>query len=333
MRALFSDGQEITSTDYNRISTVLHKEIYNDLLFAMLNGETDAFFGEGFKAFDVNEFTVEVGAGFGLQSFGGNILPMKLTAPMRINIPPPADALGMTIQARSIEVDSERGLRLFKDLDTDAIVERETVLSRDWSAEVVLKVAQATTVPPDPDPGFVAIAQLRVAPAGIASFQDVRKIFPTPKVGNNSGNLAYEHVVGSELGGGVTHLTLQTAIQSAQEGDRILVLTNLAIAPREQVIEVGKNNIEIDFKLGTTLFSFGNFQGLEPQVGMRVTGNGCVIKNPTFKDFGPARPGPPPTDVAGFIDEGEGTMLLRPRFDNCAENIIGDPYVDFEREV
>ena len=332
MRALFSDGQEITSTDYNRISTVLHKEIYNDLLLAMLNGETDGFFGPGFRPRVFNNFTIEVAPGFGLQSFGGNILPMKLSDNMRISIPPQGQAVGMTLQARSTEVDSVRGNRLFKDLNTDTIQEEETVLTRDWSVELQLKIAEGgSTVPPGPDPGFVAVAELDVVPVnGISTFKDVRKIFPTPKVGSDTGSLGHDLVVGSEIGGGVTHLTLQGAIADASEGDRILVITNLVVNAGEQVIELGKDNIELDFKLGTVIFAFGNFVGTQKEIGLLVTGNGCVIKNPTFSGFGPTRAN---ADVAGFIDQGEGTMLLRPRFHNCAVNIIGDPYVDFEREV
>ena len=181
-RRLFYTKEELLAEDVNAIRNNYEKLILDRFLSKAVP-RIPAFIGGGFKP-ELDGNVVNVQPGIGLQRVAqtdgsSDIRLMALDAEEEMTFVLPA--AGQTkkdlIQARSVLVNEPNANRNFK--VGASIVERSTVISQTWSAEVAVKAG----VSPDAqgnynaDDGWVPVAVVSLNDTGITALEDARDFY------------------------------------------------------------------------------------------------------------------------------------------------------------
>ena len=181
-RRLFYTKEELLAEDVNAIRNNYEKLILDRFLSKAVP-RIPAFIGGGFKP-ELDGNVVNVQPGIGLQRVAqtdgsSDIRLMALDAEEEMTFVLPA--AGQTkkdlIQARSVLVNEPNANRNFK--VGASIVERSTVISQKWSAEVAVKAG----VSPDAqgnynaDDGWVPVAVVSLNDTGITALEDARDFY------------------------------------------------------------------------------------------------------------------------------------------------------------
>ena len=191
-RRFFNDGQELTYADLNAISSAIEREIYDRVVYEMLQRTQDAFFGDGFLVEYSAATSVTVNAGLGIQYdntqsspeanrrpvYNSAIVTKTLTTPDGVN-----DRIDIVCvkAARDTEISATRK---YKDASDDSVTNQSLVVQTDWEADIIVTAGTPALSPvaPSTPSGYIKIAELLVEAgtgmAGSGAVTDTRTLMP-----------------------------------------------------------------------------------------------------------------------------------------------------------
>lgn len=179
-RRAFQDGMEITFGDLSAINTEHEKELYDRVLFEMLQEFTAGVFGGAFAVTRVSATQVQVAAGNGFfqdttqATPEPQLRPLFLAALQTLNVASP-DATNPRIDIICIAPGRANTLtasRKYKDPTTSVISSQNLNVETDWSPtlQVVTGTPGATPAVPATPAGYMKLAEVLVtAVSGIAA--------------------------------------------------------------------------------------------------------------------------------------------------------------------
>jgi hypothetical protein len=323
-RQNFSDGQEIIYQDLNKIPSRAERFLLDKVIFELLGRNASGFFQDSLSVSRVsnNELSVRAGLGFQLNEtdvFEPDNKPVFLSANESVIVPtanPSQDRIDI-VTVRAALQDSQTETRKFKDAFSSSISTSDTVVSKEWLAEVVLVegVPSATPAVPATPAGYVKLAEVLVEAANgvtaAVNITDSRELLPLAATVGTTGSRDYDAVIGDTNEIGFSHETLKAALDDSaiQSGAKILVTRDETI---DITPEVTKDNIEIVFKPNVTLT-----KGTQTK-GLIINANGVRITNGRFADFSTGG------DIAIEIGAANDYNMIRDvRFLNCDTTISG----------
>lgn len=179
-RINFNDGQEIIYQDLKSISPALELELYDRILYEVMNRQQNVFFGDSFKAIFVNSTTVQITSGSGFQYDSTQVDPEPKNRLLYL-----ASSTNKTIAAANpsnpridiVCVKANRATtstvsRNFKDATSGVVTSVSQDTETDWSADIVVTTGTAAASPTAPatPSGYIKIAEITVsASTGVAS--------------------------------------------------------------------------------------------------------------------------------------------------------------------
>jgi hypothetical protein len=192
-RRKFNDGGEITHDDLSAVSSSLEIELYERVLFQLMNRQENKVFGDSFQVAYASATSVTVKAGVGFQTDGTQVDPepqkrllyvesqltKNLSTPDASN--PRIDIVCIKAERATIDTDT----RKYKDL-LGNVSNTTQDIETDWEAEVTIVAGTPASSPaiPSTPAGYIKLAELAVAAstgmAGAASVTDKRPVFQRP---------------------------------------------------------------------------------------------------------------------------------------------------------
>jgi len=191
-RPNFNDGQELIYQDFNRAAALAERNLYDRIIFKMLQGVENAFFQDDLKASYLSSTSVSVSAGLGFQTDNTQVSPeptkrllyrsaaqtLNLTAPDGVN-----DRIDRVCikHARVVTLNENRK---YKAPITGTISTVAFDVEKDWEAEylVVAGTPSLTPVAPAIPSGYLSIATLLVSAvtgmSGPGAVTDTRSALP-----------------------------------------------------------------------------------------------------------------------------------------------------------
>jgi hypothetical protein len=191
-RRQFNDGQELVFADLNKMGATIEKELYDRVIYELLQKAEDAVFSDGFLVGYVSPTQVSVNAGVGFQTDATVTDPepqkrlLYRPNPTTINLTPPDlsfDRIDLVVM-KAARVDGATESRKYKDATTSVISNQNMVVTNDWEAEflVVDGTPAASPVAPAVPSGYIEIASLLVSAvtglSGAGAVTDLRTILP-----------------------------------------------------------------------------------------------------------------------------------------------------------
>lgn len=191
-RQQYNDGQEIVFEDFNKAQARQEQELYDRIVYELVQQTEDAFFGNGFLASFASPTSVTVGAGSGFQTDAtvSSEEPQKrllyLDAAPTVNLTAPDGANDRidVIAVKHARVDGATENRKFKDAGTLTISTQPLVISNEWEAEVIVVdgTPAVTPVAPSVPAGYIGVAELLVSAvtglSGAGAVTDTRSLMP-----------------------------------------------------------------------------------------------------------------------------------------------------------
>ena len=190
-RKFFNDGQEIIEEDLGEVSSVLEIELFDRLIYELMNRQQDVLFGDSLVCSNVNATTSQVKAGNGVQYDSAQVNPEPksrlLYLASNTNVThAAADGAQNRIDIICAKADRDDSLsesRNYKDPGSGAITSQTMVVQTDWEATllVVAGTPGASPAVPSTPAGYIKLAEvLVVAATGIAGpggYTDKRSVF------------------------------------------------------------------------------------------------------------------------------------------------------------
>lgn len=320
-RQQWNDGQEIIFQDLNKLQSRIYKSFFDDVIFELMRRKVNGFFNDSFKVLFTGATSAQVSKGLGFMTVSGGLaeepIQQALFRPANVAVafstPDNTDPRIDIVVTQPAIVDKDTESRKFKDDGTGNITNENLVVTNKDEAEfsVVAGTPDASPVAPAVPAGFLKIStHLINATTGMANQSDItdeRSLLPLIGSPTATGSENYNRISGDTSLVGVTDEDLATALGNAVAGDKILVIRSETI---DSIPDVILNNIEIVFKRGV-VFTKGS-----ATVGLRITGNDCLVLNGHFKDFSTG--GDKGIDVVAAANR---TILERSRYDNCNTNL------------
>lgn len=179
-RQNFVDGMEITFSDLSAVASQHEREIYDRVLFEMLQEYTGGFFGSGFLVSRVSSTQLSVAAGSGFYLDNTQVdpepqmRPLYLPAASAQNIAAP-DATNNRIDIVCVRPNRANAItasRHYEDPVTKAISLQNLVIETDWLADVQVVTGTPSGSPavPATPAGWTKVAEVVVtAVSGIAA--------------------------------------------------------------------------------------------------------------------------------------------------------------------
>lgn len=175
-----NDGQELLYGDLNKIGPLVERELYDRVLYEMLQRTVDGFFAGGFLVTRTNSTTLSVAAGLGIQSDGAQVSPEPTKRPLyrsaavAASISTPHATLNRIdiISVKAARATTLSESRRYKATEDAAPVSTSFVVEDDWQADVVVTAGTASGSPvaPATPAGYIKIAEIVVtAVTGIAA--------------------------------------------------------------------------------------------------------------------------------------------------------------------
>lgn len=191
-RQNFNDGQEIIYQDLNKISSKHEREMYDRILFEMLQRVEDSFFGAGFNTSFSTSTQVNVAAGVGFQTDGtvGSEEPTKrllynsAIASVNLSTPDVVNDRIDLIVVKAARVVSDVESRKYKASPSGVISNQNLDIETDWEAEIIKVDGTPGVTPAAPavPSGYLAIAECYVTAvtglSGSGAITDLRNLLP-----------------------------------------------------------------------------------------------------------------------------------------------------------
>jgi hypothetical protein len=192
-RTQMNDGQEILFADLNATPARTERELYERVIFEMMQRTVNAFFGPSFLVTRTSSTAISIAAGSGFQQDNtqadpeATIRPLYLPAAVPLSITTPDgshDRIDIVCvkHGRATTLTQNRN---FKDATSGAISVQALVMETDWLAatQIVAGTPGVTPAAPATPSGYSVIAQLYVTTStGIAAtgaVTDKRTLFKT----------------------------------------------------------------------------------------------------------------------------------------------------------
>lgn len=192
-RRQFNDGMEVIYQDSNKLSQAIERELYERVLYELVQRTEDAFFGDSFLVEYATPTSVTVRAGNGFQTDATVTSPeprkrlvYRASQSTHIIDSPDAslDRIDLVV-VKNARVVTATETRKYKDPSTFVISNQSLDVENDWEAEIDLieGVPSATPVAPAVPAGYIKIAELYVTAvtglAGSGAVTDTRDLLPT----------------------------------------------------------------------------------------------------------------------------------------------------------
>lgn len=191
MRINFNDGQEVVFGDLNKIPQAHESEIYERVIYELMQRTENAFFSTGFKVSYVSPTSVSVNAGSGFQTDNTQVAPeskkrlLFLATSMTVNLAAadPTNNRIDIIVAKANRANGATELRKYK--SPSSVVSTESlVTTNDWASDVI-KVdgtPSGSPVAPAIPAGYIKIAECLVTAltgmSGSGAVTDSRSLMP-----------------------------------------------------------------------------------------------------------------------------------------------------------
>jgi hypothetical protein len=191
-RQQYNDGQEVVFEDYNRMQARREQEVYDRVIYEMVDRQEDAFFGDGLKANFSTPTSVVITPGIGFQTDAtvDSWEPQKRllyrgSGPV-LNLSSPDGALDRidVVSVKHARADGATESRKFKDAGTLVISNQNLVTTNEWEADFTITpgTPAASPVAPATPAGEVKVAELYVTAvtgmAGSGAVTDSRNLMP-----------------------------------------------------------------------------------------------------------------------------------------------------------
>jgi hypothetical protein len=269
-RRYFNDGQEILDTDLIKVSSAIERELFDRVLYEIVNRQTSFFFGDGFIVSNVNATTSKVKAGNGAFYDSAQVDPepnyrrQYLAADTNVShsAADPTNPRIDIICARPNRANTLSESRNFKDASSGAISVVSMVVETDYLSDLLVTAgtpAGSPAVPATPA-GYVKLAEVTVSAtsgiAGAGAYTDKRTRYKKPSsyqtvasiTSNTTGDIDDE-IIAANATGGVIQYTLPDAalcdgkiirvVKTDSSGNAVTVGrtgTNLIIGATSQVL-------------------------------------------------------------------------------------------------
>jgi hypothetical protein len=191
-RQKFNDGMEVIFQDFDKVGTRVENQLYDRVIYEMLQKTDNALFSNGFQVSFVSPTSVSVNAGVGFQNDSTQVLPepkkrllyraaattLTLVAPDTVN-----DRIDIVVM-RAVRANIASETRKFKDAGTGVISNQNMVVATDWESEfdIVEGTPAGSPVEPATPAGWIKIANLLVSAvtglSGAGAVTDTRVLMP-----------------------------------------------------------------------------------------------------------------------------------------------------------
>lgn len=180
----YSDGQEIIYQDLVKSQKLTRKELYERVLFEVIQRTENAFFGDSFLTTYASPTSVSVGAGSGFQTDNTQVSPESKkrllfnSAAATVNLDPADgtdDRIDIIVAKHAVDV-TETDTRKYKDAFTAVISNQLFDIAEDWVTEIikVTGTPAGSPVAPATPAGYIKIAECYVtAVTGMSGAGDV----------------------------------------------------------------------------------------------------------------------------------------------------------------
>ena len=216
-RRQWNDGQEIIFQDLSAGSSSLEMELYDRLIYELMNRQQNVVFGNSFFASFINATTIQIGIGNGVYFDNTQIDPEPMTRLLYLEtainevITGPHATLNRIdlVCMQAARATEQTQMRNYKDPVSGLVSSVSQITETDWASnfQIVAGVASGAPVAPATPAGWIAISQLFVtAVSGIANqaaMTDVRPRFKQPTgwtnyrivTGNTSADLDDDEII------------------------------------------------------------------------------------------------------------------------------------------
>lgn len=191
-RQQYNDGQELIFADFNKLQARNQQELYDAVLFKMLQETEDAVFDTSFLVSFVSSTQISINPGTGFQTdatvdssepqkrllFRAAAVPLSIAAPDAS-----LDRIDIVVMQHA-RVDGLTESRKFKAAGTGIISNQNLVVTNEWEAtfQIVAGTPDASPVAPAIPAGFLKIAELAVTAvsgmSGAGALTDTRTQMP-----------------------------------------------------------------------------------------------------------------------------------------------------------
>lgn len=191
-RRQFNDGMEIVFEDFNKVGATIEKEMYDRVIYELLQRAENSFFDDGFLVNYATPTSVSVNSGVGFQTDNSVSDPeptkrlLYRPSAVTLNITPP-DLVNNRIDLVCVKADRAAGStesRKYKAPITGDVTNENLVVSNDWEAELILVDGTPAGVPVAPavPAGYIKLAELLVSAvtgmSGSGAVTDTRVLMP-----------------------------------------------------------------------------------------------------------------------------------------------------------
>lgn len=183
-RRQFNDGMEVVFQDFDKIQQSVESELYERVIFELIQRVENAFFDDGHQISYVSPTSVSANAGVGFQTdatqtapeskkrllYRGTSTTLNLQAADGVN-----DRIDIVV-CRAARVDGDTESRKFKNAMTSVITNENFVVSNEWETEfdIVEGTPAGSPVAPSTPSGWIKLAELYVnAVTGLSGSGDV----------------------------------------------------------------------------------------------------------------------------------------------------------------
>jgi len=191
-RRNFNDGQEVVFEDLNKVGATVERELYDRVIYEMLQRAGNAFFSDSMIVSYVSPTSVSANAGAGFQTDGTQVDPeptrrlLYRSGSTTLNLSAP-DLTNNRIDivcVKAARVDGSTESRKYKAPVTSVISNQNLVVSKEWQAEFLVVDGTPSGAPaiPSTPAGYIKIANLLVTAvtgmSGAGAVTDTRTLLP-----------------------------------------------------------------------------------------------------------------------------------------------------------
>jgi len=191
-RRQFNDGMEVVFEDFNKMGSTVEKELYDRVIFELVQRGQNSFFSDGFLTSYSSPTQVSVASGVGFQTDNTQVDPeptkrlLFRSSASNLNLSAP-DSVNNRIDivcVKSARVAGSTESRKYKAPITFTISNQNLVVSNDWEAEFIVTpgVPSGSPAIPATPAGYIKIAELLVSAvtglSGAGAVTDTRVLMP-----------------------------------------------------------------------------------------------------------------------------------------------------------
>lgn len=313
-RRNFNDGQEVTFTDLNAVSSALEQLTLDRILPQLLRNQQSKVFGTGFKASYISATSVSVAAGVGVYYDSTQVSPEPLNrllyalaaSTQTIEAAHPSNNRVDIISIKAQLTTELSDTRKFKDAGSGSISNVSMVLQKDWTLDIVVTkgVEDGSAAVPTTPTGYLKLCEIAVtASTGVANqaaITDKRPRFSFD---------GYDATIGSS--GYCSHATLAEALADPNivSGMKIRIEGSETISTP---VSITQSNLQLDFMPGVTFT-----RGGAATEALTLVGDGIRINGGRFASFSSG--GDRGINISVGADY---AICIGQRFNNCTADFL-----------